>query len=93
MKKLDWDKLKERYLKNNMITTKIGEPFSVIVKGNILYVDLPSRRQTVSRSCLENAIGLLNEGKTISGPADYRNKVCDERPAYAWAILRDMEFI
>lgn len=93
MKMLDWEKLKERYLKNNMSTTKIGENFSVIVAGNTLYIDLPSGKQTVSRKCLEKAVDLLNKGETISGPADYRNKVCDERPAYAWAILRDMGFI
>lgn len=93
MKKLDWDKLKERYSENNISTTKTGEAFRVIVAGNTLYIDLPSGKQNASRSCLEKAVSLLNEGGNISGPADYRNKVCDERPAYAWAILRDMEFV
>lgn len=78
MKRLDWDKLKEPYSKNKINTTKIGETFIVIVGGNTLYIDLQSGSQTVSRSCLEKAVDLLNQGITISGPFDYRNKVCDE---------------
>lgn len=93
IKKLDWEKLKERYSGNNKSLTKKGRPFSVIVARNTLYIDLPSGKQTVSRKCLEKAVDLLNKGETISGPFDYRTKVCDERPAYAWAILRDMGFV
>ncbi len=93
MKKLDWEKLKERYSKNNISTTKTGETFSVIVSEYTLYIDLPSGKQAVSRSRLEKAVDLLNQGVTINGPFDYRNKVGDERPAYAWAILRDMGFV
>lgn len=93
MEKLDWDKLKERYSKSNTSETKTGAIFSVIVAGDNLYIDLPSGRQTVSRRCLEKAVALLNDGETLSGPFDYRNKVYDERPAYAWAILRDMGFV
>lgn len=93
MKKLDWDRLKERYLKDNMSLTKTGEMFSVIVREDIIYIDLPSGRQSISRNNLEKAVDLLNKGETISGPFDYRTKVYDERPAYAWAILRDMGLV
>lgn len=85
--------MKEWYPKNNTNTTKIGETFIAILAGNTLYIDLPSGRQTVSRSWMEKAVDLLSQGVTISGPFNYRNKVCDERPAYAWAILRDRGFV
>ena len=93
MKELDWEKLKGRYLKNNRSTTKTGKDFRIIISDDILYIDLPSGKQSISRFNLEKAVQLLNEGETICGPADYRYKVCDERPAYAWAILRDMNFV
>ena len=46
----------------------------------------------MSRENLERAVELINAGQVLRGPADYRKKVYDRRPAYAWAILRDMGF-
>jgi hypothetical protein len=49
--------------------------------------------QGVSRVNLEKAVSLIEQGSEIQGPADYKSLVADERPAYAWAILRDMGII
>lgn len=93
MSKLDWEKLKAFYRENPISRTKTGVEFEVTrVTEEALYVGLPSNDEYVSRENLEKAVELLESGETIKGPADYRKKVYDQRPAYAWAILRDMGY-
>jgi len=94
MGKLDWEKLKARYRENPVSRTKTGAEFRVArVTDDAVFIDLPSKDEYVSKGNLEKAIELINEGERIKGPSDYRKKVYDQRPAYAWAILRDMGFI
>lgn len=91
---LDWEKLKERYATNPVSHTKTGVVFEVTrITDEAVYIGLPSNDEYVSRENLEKAVELLESGGTIKGPADYRKKIYDQRPAYAWAILRDMGFI
>ncbi len=92
--KLYWDEIKRKYSNNPNSHTKNGRPFVVgKVEPQALYVDLPSGQLSVSRKNLEKAVQLISRGASIEGPADYRRLVYDERPAYAWAILRDFDFV
>jgi hypothetical protein len=90
----DWEKLKARYKANSVSHTKTGVEFEVTrATDGALYIGLPSKDEYVSRENLEKAVEFLAAVGEIKGPADYRKKVYDQRPAYAWAILRDMGFL
>jgi len=52
-----------------------------------------SGEEYVSRENLEKAVQLISNGIVLEGPSDYRRLVYDQRPAYAWAILKDMGVI
>ena len=94
MKTLDWERLKQRYRENPESRTKSGKDFRVSrVTDTAVYVDLPSKEEYVSRENLEKAVQLINNDVILEGPSDYRKLVYDQRPAYAWAILRDMGLI
>ncbi len=95
MKNLDWNHLRKHYAENPHALTKEGEAFSVIsATDQALHLELSTgTRQFISRANLEKAVALKNNGVRLAGPGDYREKVSDERPAYAWAILRDMGIV
>jgi len=91
---LNWEEVKKKYENNPSSMTETGRKFRVIRATNTaIYVDLPSGEHYISRKNLEKAAGLINQGRRIMGPADYGVVVCDERPAYAWAILRNMRIV
>lgn len=93
MRQLDWKEIKARYSRKPVSYTKNGRQFRVSrITDTAIYIDLPSGEQYVSRALLEKAVRLINEGRRIEGPTDYKRLVYDQRPAYAWAILRDMGF-
>ena len=90
---LEWQAIKNKYTENPTSHTKNGKPFRICkITHNALFIDLPCGEQSVSRVHLEEAVRLINKGTIIEGPADYKYLVYDERPAYAWAILRDLGF-
>jgi len=94
MKTLDWQRLRETYERNPMSHTKSGKEFRVSrVSDSAVYIEIPSGEEYISKENLECAVELINNGIVLKGPADYRRLVYDQRPAYAWAILRDMGFI
>lgn len=91
---LDWENLKEKYEKNPVIYTKKGEEFKVSrVTDTAVYINLPSGEEYISRENLEKAVQLTNNGIVLEGPSDYKRLVYDQRPSYAWAIMRDMGII
>ncbi len=91
---LNWKEIQKRYSNNPNSHTKNGRPFVVSkVKPQAVYIDLPSGAQSVSKKNLETAVRLINGGTSIGGPADYKRLIIDERPAYAWAILRDFKLV
>lgn len=94
MKELNWSELRRKYENNPKSTTKSGKIFMISrITNSAIYIDLPSGEEYISRANLEKAVELINRGQRIEGPSDYRNLVYDQRPAYAWAILRDMGLI
>ena len=91
---LNWDNVINRYRANPISRTKTGKVFRVSrVTNTAICIALPSREQYISRKNLEAAVRLIEEGTKIPGPAEYRRLVSDERPAFAWAILRDKGFV
>ncbi|MCW3999898.1 MAG: hypothetical protein NWE93_06640 [Candidatus Bathyarchaeota archaeon] len=94
METFDWKQVKDRYYSKPVSYTKNRKPFRVCrITESALYIDLPCGEQSVSRVHLEKAVRLISQGAIIGGPSDYKQLVYDERPAYAWAILRDLKFI
>ncbi|MHA1920969.1 MAG: hypothetical protein ACTSWX_14570 [Promethearchaeota archaeon] len=94
MKNLNWETLKQRYEENPISYTKTRKEFRISrVTNTAIYIDLPSKEEYISRENLEKAINLINNGIVLEGPADYKRLVYDQRPTYAWAILKDLGFI
>jgi len=91
---LDWDKVVMRYAEQPYLTTKEGKVQRVAeVTETALIIDLPGGRQYVRRKNLEYAVALIESGRKIRTVSDYRQMVEDDRPTYAWAILRDFGYI
>lgn len=92
--KLDWIAIKDKYSSNPVSHTKNGKPFRIWrITEDTIFIALPAHEQGVSRVNLQRAVDLINQGTVIAGPADYKRLVCDERPAYAWGILKDFSFV
>ena len=88
---INWQKIQDRYARNSLSFTKTGKEFQISrITDTAIYIALPSGEQSISKSNLERALALIDNGVRINRPADYRRQICDERPAYAWAILRDL---
>jgi len=91
---LKWKEVKDRYAQNPWSRTKTGRGFRVNrVTDGAIFLDLPSGKQSISRVLLEKAVEIISKGRPIEGPAEYKRLVGDERPAYAWAIRRDMGYV
>ena len=94
MPQLEWERMRTQSILNPVSRTKNGRQFRVSrITDSAVYIDLSCGEQSVRRASLEKAVDLINDGKIIEGPADYKRLVYDERPSYAWAILRDLGFI
>ena len=90
---MDWERVRALQQTPDL-TTMRGEPFRISrVTRSIAYIDLPSGEQSVSRSNLEKAQRLALSGVRFEGPSDYKRLVADERPSYAWAILRRLGIV
>jgi len=70
-----------------MITLKWAEIKNLTVRVR------SGEEHSISRANLEKAVQMLQTGVAISGPKDYRDQVADDRPAYAWAILRELGYL
>jgi len=93
MSELGWNQVREKYSRNPITFTKTGKEFRVSrVTETAIYIDLPSGEEYISRKNLARAVALIQEGIKLNGPSDYKRQVYDQRPAYAWAILRDLGF-
>lgn len=90
---MDWERVRALERRRDL-KTKRGKAFHISrVTGSIAFIDLPSGAQTVSRANLEKAERLVLSGAPLHGPSDYKRLVADERPTYAWAILRELGII
>ncbi len=88
---LDWNAV--RRLQGRTLATKTGKAFEVLrVTDNTVVIRVGSSEKsyTLRRKTLEKAAALARGGAVIQGPSDFKKKVADEAPAYAWAILREL---
>lgn len=92
---MDWQAIRRLAAAQSEILTKTEVPFRVVeaTEGSLVIEVSSGRQHTVSRVNLEKAVALLRRGETLAGPSDYRRKVADDRPAYAWAILRELGYL
>lgn len=92
---LDWEKIKNLADQKTTLLTKTGIPFQIIsASQETLTVQVRSGEEhSISRANLEKAVQKIQAGVVFSGPKDYREQVADDRPAYAWAILRELGFL
>jgi len=92
MGKLNWDEIHQISNSGEMLSTKTGAPFQIIsVSVNTLIVKVSTGEEyPILRKTLENAVAKIGAGLILNGPKDYRENVADERPAYAWAILKHL---
>lgn len=86
--------IEARYSGNPETTTKEGARFRVLgIREKAVWVEIESGEWPIRLSVLERAVALIRSGVLFAGPLDFREKVGDERPAYAWAILRDLGYV
>lgn len=92
---MNWETIHDLAAAKTELKTITGVPFWVVnaTEGSVTVQVSSGRRHTIGRANLERAVELLRQAGTLPGPSDYRAKVADDRPAYAWAILRELGYL
>ena len=92
---LNWEEIQKLADRKATLLTKTRVPFQVVAASEqTITVRVRSGEEhTISRVNLEKAVHILQAGVAINGPKDYRDQVADDRPAYAWAILRELGYL
>ena len=95
MEKLDWYKVYDLSSQKSIILTKSGIPFHILeANENSIKIKVKSGEEhNILRKNLEKAVSKINEGLILKGPNDYRKHIADNRPSYAWAILKKLGLI
>ncbi|MHB8806015.1 MAG: hypothetical protein ACYC59_00370 [Anaerolineaceae bacterium] len=95
MKQFIWDKIQNLADRKATLLTKTRVPFQIVAASEVgLTVRVRSGEEhTISRANLENAVAKIQSGTILNGPKDYRDLIADDRPAYAWAILRELGYL
>jgi len=95
MKQLNWEDIHNLANRKARLLTKTKIPFQIVAASeNTLTVRVSSDEEhTISRSNLEKAVEKIQSGTILNGPKDYKDLIADDRPSYAWAILRELGFI
>lgn len=92
---INWSAVQQLAAHNTLLRTKRGEPFHVIASSdNTVWVQPQTGEQySISRAHLNKAVAYLQQGGILSGPASYKTAIADNRPSYAWAILRHLGYL
>lgn len=95
MKQLNWEEIQNMANRKATLLTKTKRPFQIIsaTEGTLTVQVSSKEKHTVSRSNLEKAVMKIQAGVILGGPKDYSDEIADDRPTYAWAILRELGFI
>lgn len=95
MKSFNWEDIHHLADRQATLFTKTKVTFQIVAASeDTLTVRVRSGEEhTVSRSHLEKAVVKIQTGTILNGPKDYRDLIADDRPSYAWAILRELGFI
>ena len=93
--RIEWTKVEKLAQYESRLRTKQGEPFHVVGCSDTMVWIEPQTggKYSVSRTHLDEAVAYLKRGGTLAGPGDYKNKIADDRPSYAWAILRHLGYL
>lgn len=94
MKQLDWIEIQNLANRKATLLTKTRVPFQIVAASEVgLTVRVRScEEHTISRVNLEKAVTKNQLGMILNGPKDYRDLIADDRPAYAWAILKHLGY-
>lgn len=92
---LKWEEIINLADRKATLLTKTRVPFQIVAASEeTITVGVRSGKEhTISRANLEKAMMMLQAGVVFSGPKDYHDQVADDRPAYAWAILRELGYL
>jgi hypothetical protein len=92
---INWLKVQALAQNKSQLRTKRGEPFHVVACNDTTVWVAPqtSWQYTISRTHLDKAVAHLKRGGTLAGPGEYKREIADDRPSYAWAILRHLEYL
>ena len=95
MSKLNWESIRVLAQRKATLLTKTRVPFQIVAASDdTVTVRVRSGQEhTISRSNLELAVEKIQAGVILNGPKDYREKIADDRPAYAWVILKELGFL
>lgn len=92
---INWSAIQQLTESQATLHTKRSEPFHIVaVRNNTVLIKPQTGQQyTINRDSLEKAVAYIQRGGTIAGPGEYKTKIADDRPSYAWAILRHLEHL
>ena len=95
MNQLNWDEIQNLADRKATLFTKNRVQFQLVAASEAtLTVRVSSGEEhSLSRKNLEKAVAKIQAGMSLKGPQDYRDLIADDRPAYAWAILRHLGYI
>lgn len=95
MSELFWEKIRDLAVRKASLRTKTNIPFQILdVSDHSIHICVSSDNEyTINRKNLEAAVKKLHSGEELAGPKDYKEKVADDRPSYAWAILKELGYI
>lgn len=95
MKSFNWTEIQRLANDQATLVTKSGVPFQIVeATENTVSIKVRSGEiHSISRVNLEKAVAKMHAGTVLSGPKDYRDFIADDRPAYAWAILKHLGYI
>lgn len=93
MGRLNWNRV--RNLQYQKKKTKNGKKFHVekVTKGAVIVRPNQGRRHRVNRKYLEEAVRRINQGVVLNGPGDSRREIGDDKPSYAWPIVRNLSYV
>ncbi len=99
MTSLDWEQVRRRYPDGTMVPHMVGKrKFEILrVADDAIHFRWDVIEDgTVSRSNLERAVELIEDGELLTDinsiTSDYRTLVSDERPTIAAALLKDLGY-
>ena len=95
MKQYSWKDIVNLAEQKATLHTKTGAPFTIFKTSEAtLSIKIRSGEEyTISRANLEKATTKIQAGTILRGPKDYRDLIADDRPAYAWAILKHLSYL
>jgi transcriptional regulator of met regulon len=95
MSELNWERVCELAGRKEPLHTKTKIPFHILrVSNTTVTVRVRSGEEhPIYRTNLETAVMKIQTGVELKGPKDYKDQIADDRPSYAWAILKELGYL